>query len=273
MAASSIALVSQKGGVGKTTVALNLGLALAQLGQRTTILELDPQGSLGSSLLRSGSDQSGLAQVVAGATTVGQARIRTKIDGLDLLPVGEVEPLAAAAFESALGEGSILPRVIAELHALGSEIVLCDCPSGLGRVSLAALSAVSHALLPLQAEPLSLRSVEQVLRTLEQVREVANPDLALLGLLLCMFDSGCDASISVAQATWQSLAPAAVFEVVVPRRHVYLNASLHGVPVGFMAGGRHPEGRRFSMLAQEVLDRLSVSDEEVTDGGPVQRLL
>ncbi|MCP4657586.1 MAG: ParA family protein [bacterium] len=268
----SVALVSQKGGVGKTTLALNLGLALAQLGRSTTVVELDPQGSMGSSLLKSRTDYQGLAEILAGAATVEEARIPTKVGGLSLLPVGFVDPFEISRFEAALSGGN-LPRVLEQVHASGSEIILCDCPSGLGVATLAALGSVSHALVPIQAEPLSLRLVELVLETLERIRDTSNPDLALLGLVLCMFDTGCDASLSVAQATWQSFDPAAVLETVIPRRRVYLEASLHGVPVGYMGGGRHPEGRRFHMLGQEVLHRLEPREEEVPDGGPVQTLL
>jgi chromosome partitioning protein len=272
MLTSSLALVSQKGGVGKTTMALNLGLALAQLGRPTTVLEIDPQGSLGSSLLQPRSQHSGLVQVLAGASTVGQARVETKVDGLSLLPVGEVEPLMSSQFEATLASGGGLGKVVVELHELGAEVVLVDCPSGLGDATKSALAAVSHALLPLLAEPLSLRSVELVLQALEQISEEINPRLTLLGLVLCMLDRSCEASLSVAQAAWQSLPAAALFETVIPRNSAYLEASLHGVPVGYMSKGRHPEGRRFAMLAQEVLDRLHV-EEEVIDGGPVETLL
>jgi chromosome partitioning protein len=267
-----MALVSQKGGVGKTTIALNLGLALAQLGHPTTILEIDPQGSLGSSLLQARAAHAGLAQVLAGATTVGQARLETKVDGLCLMPVGNVDPFLSAQFEETLARGGGLGQVVSELHELGSHLVLLDCPSGLGVATMAALAAVSHALVPLLAEPLSLRSLELVLQALEQVSE-QNQQLSLLGMVLCMLDRSCEASMSVAQAAWQSLPPEALFETVIPRNTVYLDASLHGVPVGFMAQGRHPEGRRFATLALEVLDRLDATMEEVTDGGPIETLL
>ncbi len=269
----SVALVSQKGGVGKTTVALNLGLALAQLGKQTTILEVDPQGSLGSSLLQPLAAHSGLAQIMAGTTTVAEARLQTKISGLSLLPAGEVDPFAVPRFDDLLREAGGLSRILDELHGSGSEIVLVDCPSGLGAISLATLSSVSHALVPLQTEPLSLRSVELVLAGLERIRDSSNPHLTLLGLVLCMFDRGSEASLSVVQAAWQHFDPKVLLEVVVPRSHAYLEASLHGVPVAFMAKGRHPEGRRFTMLAQEVLDRLLPKEEEAPDGGPTQTLL
>lgn len=274
MLRSSMALVSQKGGVGKTTVALNLGLALAQLGQPTTILEIDPQGSLGSSLLQPRAEHAGLVQVLAGAATVGQARLETKVDGLTLMPVGQVDPFRSAQFEQTLAQGGGLSQVVSELHELGSQLVLIDCPSGLGAATMAALRAVSHALVPLLAEPLSLRSLELVLQALEQIGEQQEDQQpSLLGMILCMLDRSCEASLSVAQAAWKSLPPEALFETVIPRNTVYLEASLHGVPVGFMAEGRHPEGRRFTALALEVLDRLDATQEEVTDGGPIERLL
>jgi len=268
----AIALCSQKGGVGKTTLALNLGLALARLDHQVTIVELDPQGSLGASLMQERQAHAGLAEVLLGGGEVDEATVLTKAGGLSLVPVGDVELARLGALEAALVAPGRLGGLLGELQRFGTEVVLLDCPSGLGPVTLAALGAASHALVPLQAEPLSLRSVELVLGAIDYVRERGNPGLTLLGLVLSMFDRGSEASLAVAQASWQSFVAEAVLETVIPRDRVYLEASLHGVPVAFMAQGKHPEGRRFGLLAQEIVDRIE-GPQEVHDGGPVQTLL
>ncbi len=263
-----IAICSQKGGVGKTTLALNLGLALSQLGHATTIVELDPQESLAASLLRPNRSMAGLHEVVRGGTTLEDALVHTKVSGLSLLPVGDVDPLEAPDFHTLLSNPEVLGPV---LDGLDAEIVLLDCPSGITGATLGALGTSTHALIPVQAEPLSLRSVHLVLEAMARVREHQNPGLSLLGLVLMMFDRDAEASLEVVRSAWRDLDPDVLFETIVPRNPVYLEASLHGVPVGFMAAGIHPEGRRFQMLAGEILDRLAVKEE--THAGPVQTLL
>ncbi len=269
MSAARIAICSQKGGVGKTTLALNLGLALAQLGHRTVVVELDPQESLAASLLQPGGSMVGLHQVLRGTATVGDALIGTKIPGLELLGVGEVDPMASWDFHAIVSQPRVLSRVLAEVG--DDALILMDCPSGLGGATLGALAAATHALIPIQAEPLSMRSVERVLDVMARVRENQNPALALAGIVLMMFDRDVDASLEVVRTAWRDLDPEVLFEAIVPRNPVYLEASLHGVPVGFMAPGMHPEGRRFQMLATELLGRLA--REEEGHAGPVQTLL
>jgi len=269
MSTARIAICSQKGGVGKTTLALNLGLALAQLGHRTVIVELDPQESLAASLLQPSGSTVGLHQVLRGTSGVQEALVKTKVPGLELLTVGEVDPMASWDFHAIVGQPGLLSRALDELGE--DAVVLMDCPSGLAGATLGALGAASHAMVPVQAEPLSMRSVERVLGVMARIRESQNPSLALAGIVLMMFDREVDASLEVVRTAWRGLDPDVLFETIVPRDPVYLDASLHGVPVGFMAPGMHPEGRRFQMLATELLGRLERKEEG--HAGPVQTLL
>ena len=255
--------------MGKTTLALNLGLALAQLGHRTVVVELDSQESLAASLLRPGRSAPGLNEVITGTAALDDAVVATRVPGLSLLGAGNVDPMEAVAFQSLLAQPESLGPV---LEGLGDRaFILMDCPSGVGGATLGALGAATHALVPVQAEPLSLRSVELVLETMAGIRERRNPDLELLGLVLMMFDRDVEASMEVIRAAWKDFDPGVLFETVVPRNAVYLEASLHGVPVAFMAPGMHPEGRRFQMLAEEIVGRLG--GEEVDHAGPARTLL
>ena len=148
-----------------------------------------------------------------------------------------------------------------------------DCPSGFGMMTQAVLRAVRQLMIPVQAEPLSLRTIAKFLRGVESIQSIANPNLILLGLVLMMFDRKCDASFSVLQSAWESFDPSMVLETVVPRQRVYLEASLRGVPVGFMAKGNSPEGRRFRVLAQEVFNRLIEEERGADDDEPIKTLL
>lgn len=268
-----IAVCSQKGGVGKTTLSLNAGLALAQIGVPTAVIELDPQGNLASSLLKDDEFTGGVASILSGANTTDEVTIATKTSGLWLLPAGVIEPAANLAFEGGISAGAGLEAILSDLHAKGCRVAIFDCPSGFSRIPQTALQHATHVLIPVQAEPLALRSVVRLLRGIEQIQKSENPDLALLGMVAMMFDRQSNASASVLQETWKSFDASLVFETVVPRRRVYLEASLRGVPVGFMNGGRHPEGRRYQTLAQEILQRLDVTDEEAEIGEPIETLV
>src|SRR5262245_48734113 len=155
-----IAIASQKGGVGKTTISLNLGLALARAGNRTVILELDAQGSLGLSLGLADRARPGIAEVLTGSESVESVIIRTRDPQLSVIGVGRVDPTTVSGFEEALTRGTAIPTILSTLEA-EFDLVVVDCPAGLGKVATRALESATFVLSPLQAEPLALRSVGQ----------------------------------------------------------------------------------------------------------------
>src|SRR5271155_3822080 len=164
-----IAIASQKGGVGKTTISLNLGLAMARAGNRTLIMELDAQGSLGLSLGLPDRARPGVAEVLTGAEQLVDVLTRTRDPQLHVLCVGRVDPTTVSGFEEALSRGAVIPGILARLES-EFDIVILDCPAGLGRVPTRAIEAATHILSPLQAEPLALRSVGQILALIDRVR-------------------------------------------------------------------------------------------------------
>src|SRR5262245_20580210 len=174
-----LAIASQKGGVGKTTISLNLGLALARAGNRTLIMELDAQGSLGLSLGLPDRARPGIAEVLTAAEPLEAVLTRTRDPQLHVLCVGRVDPTTVSGFDEALTRGTVIPSLLARLAA-EFDVVLVDCPAGLGKVTTRALEASSHVLSPLQAEPLALRSVGQILALIDRIRAEKNPRLTLL---------------------------------------------------------------------------------------------
>lgn len=270
---ASIAICSEKGGTGKTTLSLNLGLAFAQSGLPAAIVELDPQGGMAASLLKPAGFHPGLADVVQGDTLLESALLPTKTNGLTLLTAGDVEPERVPAYETKLATPGLLRQLLNDIHGKGITIILCDCPAGLGAITAAALSCTSHVLVPVQAEPLAVRNIFRTLRLIEAVKARQNPDLALAGLLLMMFDRDSGASLKATQSIWNSFDETAVLETSIPRRDIYLQASLHGVPAAFMGAGSAPEARRFQMLAQEVLERLVEKEGAADHDRPSQTLL
>ena len=243
-----IAIASQKGGVGKTTVSLNLAVALAERGRRTLLVDLDPQGGIGLSLGRGETDLAGLADLVAGAVSPGDAVLATKLPGLSLLPRGRLDPVDVCEFEEALREDGLLESALARTSA-PFDLVVIDTPSGLGPVTRAALAAADFVLVPFQAEALALRPVSQVLRVIEHVRASENPRLALLGFLPTMVEKGNAGSLSVLGEIWTL---DGVLETVIPRVEAFAEASRRGLPVAFLPGPVSPEARRFDMLAAEI---------------------
>lgn len=266
-----IAVASQKGGVGKTTIALNLGLALARAGHRTLIVELDAQGSLGLSLGLADRARPGIAELLTGAEPLESLLLRTRDPQLQVLTVGRVDPTTVAGFEDALTRASVLPGMFARLSA-DFDLAVLDCPAGLGKVTTRALEAATHVLSPLSAEPLSLRSVGQLLALIDRVRADKNPRLALLGLVLSMFDRQVPASLDVAETLWTRFPDGIILDTVIPRDETFLEASLRGAPLLLMQKRPPPLARVFDQLANDVLDRLEPTAAE-DDDGPIPLLI
>jgi chromosome partitioning protein len=269
-----ISVASQKGGVGKTTISLNLGLGLARAGNRTLIMELDAQGSLGLSLGLPDRARAGIAEVLTGAEHVDNVLLRTRDPQLHVLSVGRVDPTTVAGFEEALSRSSMLTGMLSKLES-EFDIVLVDCPAGLGKVTTRALEASTHVLSPLQAEPLALRSMGQVLALIDRIRAEKNPRLSLIGIVLSMFDRQTPASLEVAETLWTRFPGGIILDSVIPRDEVFLEASLRGAPLMLMQKRPPPLSRVFDQLANDVLDRLEPARGSATeeDDGAIPLLI
>jgi chromosome partitioning protein len=247
--AQRIAVVSQKGGVGKTTVSLNLGLALAERGRSTLVVDLDPQGGLGHSLAKDDDALPGLADLVMGRAGPAEAVLRTRLPTLAFLPRGRLAASDMVEYEDGVGAPGVLAGALARAEG-GIELTLLDAPSGLGRLTRAALAASDWVLLPVQAEALALRSIRQALELVQYVRERENPRLELLGILPTMVQKGVEPSMDVLVELWTGFG--GLLETVIPRAPVFLEASQAGLPVGYLGGRPAPEARRFELLAAEL---------------------
>lgn len=247
--ARRIVLTSQKGGVGKTTVALNLALAFAERGRRTLLVDLDPQGGIGHALARGDTELVGLTDLLMGQIGADEAKLPTRVANLTLLPRGRLDPAEVCEYELALASGQILKRALDPIDA-SFDLTLIDTPSGVGIVTRAALALADYAVVPFQAEALALRSISQVLRAVDRVRATDNPRLELLGIVPTMVDREDDASLAVMADIWNGFA--GVTETSIPRASIFARASLAGLPVGFLAGRPPPEARRFDLLAIEL---------------------
>jgi chromosome partitioning protein len=271
--ARRLVIASQKGGVGKTTVALNLAVALAERGRRTLLADLDPQGAIGLSLAKGDTELAGLAELLAGVTNPRDAVVTTRLSGLSLLPRGRLDATDVATFEEAVSRPAALDEALAACET-GCDVVVVDTPSGLGRVTTAALASCNFALLAFQTENLALRSVGQALAVVEHVQATRNPALRLVGILPTMVERERAGSHGVLSEIWSGFPDA--LETVVPRSEAFARASELGVPVGFLGGDAGgPEARRFDLLADEIEGRMSRLDgtEKVHEAQPARQLL
>jgi chromosome partitioning protein len=268
-----LVIASQKGGVGKTTVALNLAVAFAERGRRTLLVDLDPQGAIGLSLAKGDTELAGLAELLSGVAGPPEAVLETRLRGLTLLPRGRLDATDVDSFEQEVSAPGALEGALAACEN-GHELVIVDTPSGLGRVTTGALAAGQFALLAMQAESLAFRSVGQALKVVEHVQATRNPRLRLLGVLPTLVERERPGTQAVLNEIWTGFPDA--LETVVPRTEAFARASTLGVPVAFLGGASvSPEARRFDLLADEIEGRMNRLDgmEKPHEAQPARQLL
>ncbi|MBS0559615.1 MAG: ParA family protein [Proteobacteria bacterium] len=249
-----LALANQKGGVGKTTTAINLATALAATGERVLVIDLDPQGnaSTGLGIPREARTAGSYRVLTEGAPVAGTAAA-SLVPGLDILPA---EPdLAGAEIElvDAPRREYRLRDALAGLRTGPYDRVLIDCPPSLGLLTLNALVAADAVLVPLQCEFFALEGISQLMRTIDLVRRGLNPALALHGIVLTMHDRRNNLSEQVA-ADARAFFGDRVYETVIPRNIRISEAPSHGKPV-LLYDHRSAGAQAYLQLAAEVLRR------------------
>ena len=246
----TIAITNQKGGVGKTTTAVNLTAILADMGQRVLVVDLDPQGNTTSGLGKKAGDKS-IYEALLGREPLRACMQDTAVRGLTL--VGADIRLAGAELELVEAERREfrLKEVLGQVKA-GYDFIFIDCPPSLSLLTLNALAAADRVLIPIQCEFYALEGVTKLLDSMKRVKTRLNPTLDIFGVLLTMYDGRTNFSNQVAQEVRRHF-PGKVYANAIPRNVRLAEAPSHGLPV--IAYDRSSRGAAAYLAVAEEIRR------------------
>jgi chromosome partitioning protein len=256
-----IAVANQKGGVGKTTTAVNLSACVAAMGKKVLLFDLDPQANATSGVGIEKTEGNSAYKPLLGEGTLLEKIQKTSYKGLEIIP-GEVD-LCAVDIELARSENH-LQRVGQTLQPVIDsgrfDVIVVDCPPSLGILTMNAFAAVDGLLVPLQCEYFALEGISMVNRILTQLRDNGiNPRLELLGVVMTMYDGRTKLAQTVVSEVREHFGDK-VFETMIPRTTKLAEAPSFGKPIIYY-DKYNPASAAYELLAQEVMERLRLADK------------
>ncbi len=254
-----VAISNQKGGVGKTTTAINIAASVARLGQKTILIDCDPQANATSGLgIANSSDGANLYQILTGIRDINEAIAGSSIENLYVISAS-TDLAGLEAEQSIQGKGTrnfLLKHAVNRLNR-DIDFIFIDCPPSLGLLTVNALAASSSVLIPLQCEYYALEGLSLLIQTIRRVKSVLNPMLHIEGIVLTMFDQRTRLSYQVANEVKRHFRQI-VYHTVIPRNIKLSEAPSHGSPIISYAPSSKG-GEAYMRLAREFLKKQGVS--------------
>lgn len=249
----TIVIANQKGGVGKTTTAINLSASLADLGKKILVIDTDPQGNTSSGLgVEKNEVENTVYELLIGETTIEECIQKEVFENLDI--ISSNINLAAAEIELTGFEEKefILKKAVDQVRA-DYDFIIIDCPPSLNTLTINAMCAADTVLVPIQCEYYALEGLSQVLRTIGLVRKKMNPSLELEGVVFTMYDARTNLSLQVVENVKQNLNER-IYKTIIPRNVRLAEAPSHGMPIN-LYDSRSTGAESYRLLAAEVISR------------------